>query len=692
MIILFKLMIELIDMKKANDSNYDNNIDNTEHNNINNNDKNENNDNEESKNPPDKVENFNNISMIDRDGIVVKYFQYYKKNLKSIMRKGFIFISFFLIYLFYFFSLEGCYEGEGHCTRHVDWITFKIKEEIISIVINFIMFQLMIFKKISKLHLVHYVIIFGIFYSYSHGMQFEDHGYFNFIFYFIILGIISFIIFPFELIIIFFKGKKRLAILLIFVSVSLITVYLYSIIGTSCSDWTKGLNNTNIDFNNTKYGCQIQIPKNCVYKILGIIQDYTKIGGKTTNRIGYPLTNKALKCALNYFKCVYHNLVDMDNKEILNKYFKDEIPEVYIDFNKEGIGKLIIDIKFNKTLSNERKVLEKKSNPYSSNILILYIDSLSRANAIRQLNKTMSFFEQFMSYKGGFNEKYPSEIYHSFQFFKYQSFVGHTSTNYPFLFMGQKKNNKNKIYRTKNLKKKGYITSNAHDYCDIENTNLKHTFTMEELYDHQFIICDKSNESINLNTIRCFYDKQNIEQLYDYTEQFWRKYSNNRKYSLISTNHGHEGTLAVIKYVDDIIINFLNRLFNDGLLKETSIILLSDHGVGMPSIYYLYDFYKIEINLPVFFIIINDRKNITYEEQYKYMNENQQTFITAFDIYNTIENLIYGDEYLFISNKTLEKDTSKSKNGISLFNKINGKERHPKKIYNYSKLNLGICI
>ena len=111
----------------------------------------------------------------------------------------------------------------------------------------------------------------------------------------------------------------------------------------------------------------------------------------------------------------------------------------------------------------------------------------------------------------------------------------------------------------------------------------------------------------------------------------------------------------------------------------------------MPSIYYLYDFYKIEMNLPVFFIIINDRKNITYEEQYKYMNENQQTFITAFDIYNTIENLIYGDEYLYIANKTLGKDTSKSKNGVSLFNKINEKERHPKKIYNYSKLNLDIC-
>ena len=87
------------------------------------------------------------------------------------------------------------------------------------------------------------------------------------------------------------------------------------------------------------------------------------------------------------------------------------------------------------------------------------------------------------------------------------------------------------------------------------------------------------------------------------TEQFWRKYADNRKYSLISTNHAHEGTLSVIKYSDDIIVNFLNRLFNDNLLKEKSIIFLSDHGVGLPSLYYLYDFIRQKYIYQHFFIL-----------------------------------------------------------------------------------------
>ena len=76
------------------------------------------------------------------------------------------------------------------------------------------------------------------------------------------------------------------------------------------------------------------------------------------------------------------------------------------------------------------------------------------------------------------------------------------------------------------------------------------------------------------------------------------------------TNDGHEGTLEVAKYVDNIIFTFLNKLFNDDLLKDSSIILLSDHGVGMPSIYYPYNFYKLEEQLPILYIIVHNRKNI----------------------------------------------------------------------------------
>ena len=62
--------------------------------------------------------------------------------------------------------------------------------------------------------------------------------------------------------------------------------------------------------------------------------------------------------------------------------------------------------------------------------MILYFDSVARSTGIRQLKKTLKFFEEFMPYKGKFNKKYPSENFHSFQFFKYHSFYMYTHGNY----------------------------------------------------------------------------------------------------------------------------------------------------------------------------------------------------------------------------------------------------------------------
>ena len=198
------------------------------------------------------------------------------------------------------------------------------------------------------------------------------------------------------------------------------------------------------------------------------------------------------------------------------------------------------------------------------------------------------------------------------------------------------------------------------------------------------LLCDH----YSLNTIRCLYGKHNMEHLIEYTNQFWRKYSNNRKYSIIIDNHGHEGALTVLRYIDDFFANFLNDLFNDNLLKDTIVFLMSDHGTGMPSLYYTMNFYRLEWNSPMLLILMSDRKDMTYEEQYKYLHKNQQTFITAFDIYNTYRHIIYGDKYESIKNLSENYHTCKSPYGLSIFSKINQKERYPSKFKYLGKLGI----
>ena len=89
------------------------------------------------------------------------------------------------------------------------------------------------------------------------------------------------------------------------------------------------------------------------------------------------------------------------------------------------------------------------------------------------------------------------------------------------------------------------------------------------------------------------------------------------------------------------------------------------------------------------YILINDRKNISYHQQYFYIHQNQQIFITAYDIYNTVNHLLYGDNYKNILNLTDEEPTPKSSFGISLLERIDGKSRKAK---NYKYMKYDICI
>ena len=129
--------------------------------------------------------------------------------MKKYLIKIFVNAFFFLSYLLYYNSLEKCTKGMDICPRKVKWMKKKVIEIIISCFIMTVLFEYIIYKKISRLHLLHIIISFILFYSYSHGLNFQDHGYYNFKG-FCILSIIFFIIFlPINALIYLIQKKKN---------------------------------------------------------------------------------------------------------------------------------------------------------------------------------------------------------------------------------------------------------------------------------------------------------------------------------------------------------------------------------------------------------------------------------------------------------------------------------------------------
>ena len=119
-----------------------------------------------------KCHDIHNINKIDR--IVTK--------------NNFIFIIFIIIYYLYFLSLERCLEGEGKCCKKFKWIQKKLNEGLVSAILLLFTFEFMIHNIISKFHLFHIIFAFILFYKYSHGFTFDDHGLYN------LLGVISLLI------------------------------------------------------------------------------------------------------------------------------------------------------------------------------------------------------------------------------------------------------------------------------------------------------------------------------------------------------------------------------------------------------------------------------------------------------------------------------------------------------------------
>ena len=102
---------------------------------------------------------------------------------------------------------------------------------------------------------------------------------------------------------------------------------------------------------------------------------------------------------------------------------------------------------------------------------------------------------------------------------------------------------------------------------------------------------------------------------------------------------------------------------------------------------------RIEVNNPLLFFILPDKSGMNYEEQYKNIYINQQTFITTFDIYHTLKYILNGEDKPITKNN-IEKngnifDSKKHYLGTNLFDYINPYERH---CSNYYDIHDCICI
>jgi hypothetical protein len=226
-------------------------------------------------------------------------------------------------------------------------------------------------------------------------------------------------------------------------------------------------------------------------------------------------------------------------------------------------------------------------------------------------------------------------------------------------------NEPNSDYFIKYYKENGFITGSSLEVCskevfEIEEEEMKNLNW--ESYDHEFfsLFCDPNftpyNNPFSMmrgpNSIKekCLYNQNAIQHELNYLNKFWNVYANERKFFRMGVIDAHEGTYEVIKYDDEILYNFFLNFEKEGKLKDTIMIIQTDHGNGQPgpfSLLNLDDFYH-ELSLPSLFMILPTKMD-KYSEIRKKLKINEQSFISPFTLHNSFVSLLNDNQVPFSS-------------------------------------------
>ena len=662
----------------------------------------------------------------------IKCFLFYAKIYKCDI---FIFIINAISYIIYGFSLESCGFISTNLCTDLRGMTWYYKIVILSLTAGLFqgIFLFIIFIRCKGyFHLIYDIPIIVLFFIIYDGTRVDEHGLYNSMI-FIIAILLSTPILTFTFYFFYFIFKRSKISLLFFIFLLMIVIFRYKFSTYDlCENWNKTINST-IDNDSKDYPCKIKIPQKCSLDKLGGIVDISKIlrtechlpGIRKNekkiffdsikynkyfnneiikkNKFGFPITltpDYEQKWITDNSFATYVNekTIIMDyyenSKYKWKKYPYELPPEVILTFDEQGYGKITQKINFDKQLSEQRKKISENKKSLFKNIFMFYLDALSHKHFQRKLPKTTKLFKQYFAY----NENYDEKQFSAFEFNKYHSiglftFENIYAMNYGFDKKTSRKTAEKGISFIKYLKDNGYVTGSAGTICSkdslfVDEMDLPNIHY--EKYDHENValFCDRNYydtgysliNGINSVIHRCLYGKDGYKYAFEYAELFWNSYRDNNKFFRLHLYEAHELTLELIKYADDNIFNFFTNFINKGYLNDTLLLIVSDHGNNFGSFYNLLEGEdkKIEGMLPLFMILIPNKKEIYQSGMYNNLYENQQTFISPYDIYNSI---IHASCTAFDEIETKPKNNFDERKiyswrGYSIFNLINYKERY----------------
>ena len=577
--------------------------------------------------------------------------------------------------LTYVVTLKGCNGTQAYCLVNINLNLLYIATGLVAIssfLFLILLRRLSVHKNPLPVILTSFV-LYTLF-RYDEGTNLHAHGYYNKI------GFIALIFLEVAALIVikcflFLHSKFKTIIYILSFALLLFIVYQCNIvINHTCKDFQKGLFGKSEPFD---VKCNFVVPSKCWLDYLDDTLDMSRLFGITcvsddhssqieewNRHLSFKLQPTDSICFpdTTLFDYKTEGLQVNYQRTIFERMSRENTCEARLTFQNNK-GKLNISLKRNDSLANERHTILNKGKV--KNILFLYIDAVSRRHFHRKMKKTSSFLEKL----GAKNEVV--------EFFKHQAFIYFTSQNVMPMFFGESYFKKTGSSVFKHMKEAGFVSGATQDQCCAFLYDLEKDYIDDVIFahaDHENIAfnCDPNYHSTEhpyspysgpySQIKRCLYGKEASDYTLEYAEQFWREYSEERKFFKLSNIMAHEGSGELIKYFDEKLAMFLEDLEKKNVFEDTALMVYSDHGNNMFGLYQVFDLedFDVEKTMSTAFVVL-PRKHDISEEEIKNLKENGGKLTSHYDIYNTLLDLA-------------GSQATRSDMGKSLFEKIESRD------------------
>ncbi|XP_076266402.1 uncharacterized protein LOC143200041 [Rhynchophorus ferrugineus] len=308
-------------------------------------------------------------------------------------------------------------------------------------------------------------------------------------------------------------------------------------------------------------------------------------------------------------------------------------------------------------LVRKAELLKESSRKKPISVLIVVIDAVSRLNFIRTMPKTRDFVTQ-----NGFHE-----------FRGYNKIDDNTFPNAMAFFSGMNQNQSVDICQPWTLdglnncpliwydyRDLGYITAYAEDWSDIATFNyLKKGFKVPPT-DYYFKPYMDSlrflRTEIQDGMPFCAGPESQGDRMLNLAFDFAKNMKGLPSFGVFWMNTFSHNVITTPKTMDDKVKQLFQRLKSVGVLDESVVILISDHGIRFGEILNTTRGYY-EVRLPMNYISLPHWFKERYPDETRNFLDNTKVLTSTYDMYMTLQDLLVlsGTDYKVKSSRACPK-------------------------------------